>query len=230
MRVRFIYSKRNGACFVPHIALAQMFSRSASRAGLKLTMTQGFSPRAKISFAPELPAGVVALNEPVDMFFEFDKFNKSIPENIVDLMNDSLPEGFNISRVIFPPDDSPSLGKVCKAAEYLIRIINVNPSTATPPSHYERHLPVSGEAVNARNFLSPLTKRRCQLADREVDFINVEKIDDWTKIIIKDPAQNPIGGLVKFMISEKIISGWQDINIVRTSIGIYDEIKGCVSI
>ena len=99
MRVRFIYSKRNGACFVPHIALAQMFSRSASRAGLKLTMTQGFSPRAKISFAPELPAGVVALNEPVDMFFEFDKFNKSIPENIVDLMNDSLPEGFNISRV-----------------------------------------------------------------------------------------------------------------------------------
>ncbi|MBQ6737044.1 MAG: DUF2344 domain-containing protein, partial [Synergistaceae bacterium] len=118
MRVRFIYSKRNGACFVPHIALAQMFSRSASRAGLKLTMTQGFSPRAKISFAPELPAGVVALNEPVDMFFEFDK---NAPKNLIDLMNDSLPEGFNISRVIFPPDDSPSLGKVCKAAEYLLR-------------------------------------------------------------------------------------------------------------
>ncbi|MBQ6664010.1 MAG: DUF2344 domain-containing protein, partial [Synergistaceae bacterium] len=57
VRVRLIYSKRGGACFVPHIALAQMFSRSASRAGLSLTMTQGFSPRAKISFGPELPAG-----------------------------------------------------------------------------------------------------------------------------------------------------------------------------
>ena len=193
MRVRFIYSKRNGACFVPHIALAQMFSRSASRAGLKLTMTQGFSPRAKISFAPELPAGVVALNEPVDMFFEFDK---NAPENLIDLMNDSLPEGFNISRVIFPPDDSPSLGKVCKAAEYLLKNV----------SEFE-----------IENFYSD-------------SLIQVEKIDDWTKIIIKDPAQNPIGGLVKFMISENIISGWQDINIVRTSIGIYDEIKGCVSI
>ena len=193
MRVRFIYSKRNGACFVPHIALAQMFSRSASRAGLKLTMTQGFSPRAKISFAPELPAGVVALNEPVDMFFEFDR---NAPENLIDLMNDSLPEGFNISRVIFPPDDSPSLGKVCKAAEYLLKNV----------SEFE-----------IENFYSD-------------SLIQVEKIDDWTKIIIKDPAQNPIGGLVKFMISENIISGWQDINIVRTSIGIYDEIKGCFSI
>ena len=155
MRVRFIYSKRNGACFVPHIALAQMFSRSASRAGLKLTMTQGFSPRAKISFAPELPAGVVALNEPVDMFFEFDKFNKSIPENIVDLMNDSLPEGFNISRVIFPPDDSPSLGKVCKAAEYLIRV--------TPLSNLSvsaRHLPlVRGDTKFLALTASPLTGR-----------------------------------------------------------------------
>ena len=111
-------------------------------------------------------------------------------------MNDSLPEGFNISRVIFPPDDSPSLGKVCKAAEYLLKNV----------SEFE-----------IENFYS-------------ASLIQVEKIDDWTKIIIKDPAQNPIGGLVKFMISENIISGWQDINIVRTSIGIYDEIKGCVSI
>ncbi|MBR0253284.1 MAG: DUF2344 domain-containing protein, partial [Synergistaceae bacterium] len=178
--------------------------------------TQGFSPRAKISFAPELPAGVVALNEPVDMFFEFDK---NAPENIVDLMNDSLPEGFNISRVIFPPDDSPSLGKVCKAAEYLLRN-----SVRSPRQQ------IGSLLINEGVQSLPLCKGRCQLADREVDFINVEKIDDWTKIIIKDPAQNPIGGLVKFMISENIISGWQDINIVRTSIGIYDEIKGCVSI
>ncbi|MBR0317641.1 MAG: DUF2344 domain-containing protein [Synergistaceae bacterium] len=221
MRVRFIYSKRNGACFVPHIALAQMFSRSASRAGLKLTMTQGFSPRAKISFAPELPAGVVALNEPVDMFFEFDK---NAPKNLIDLMNDSLPEGFNISRVIFPPDDSPSLGKVCKAAEYLIRV--------TPLSNLSvsaRHLPlVRGDFESMARIAAPEAGEGNRFSGGGVISQNV--VDDWTKIIIKDPAQNPIGGLVKFMISENIISGWQDINIVRTSIGIYDEIKGCVSI
>ena len=116
MRARLIYSKRGGACFVPHIALAQMFSRTASRAGLKLVMTQGFSPRAKISFAPELPAGVVALAEVVDMYFDEDVGSDLIPR-----MNDALPEGFEISRVMFPPEDSPSLGKFCNYAEYLIR-------------------------------------------------------------------------------------------------------------
>ena len=93
MRARLIYSKRGGACFVPHIALAQIFSRSASRLGLTLIMTQGFSPRAKISFAPELPAGVVALNEPVDMYFD------DVHDDIAVMMNSSLPEGFHVSRV-----------------------------------------------------------------------------------------------------------------------------------
>ncbi|MBQ3396070.1 MAG: DUF2344 domain-containing protein, partial [Synergistaceae bacterium] len=116
MRARLIYSKRGGACFVPHIALAQIFSRSAMRSGLRLIMTQGFSPRAKISFAPELPAGVVALNEPVDMYFDDD-----VHDDIALLMNESLPEGFHVSRVLFPDDNSPSLGKMCKYAEYLIR-------------------------------------------------------------------------------------------------------------
>ena len=116
MRARLIYSKRGGACFVPHIALAQIFSRSASRAGLKLIMTQGFSPRAKISFAPELPAGVVALAEVVDMYLD-----ENLCGDLIQRMNAALPEGFCISNVIFPAEDSPSLGKLCTHAEYLVR-------------------------------------------------------------------------------------------------------------
>ena len=193
MRTRFIYSKRGGACFVPHIALAQMFSRSASRAGMKLIMTQGFSQRAKISFAPELPAGVVALNEPVDMFFEYID-----EKNIIDLMNNSLPEGFNISRAIFPDENSPALGKLCKHAEYLIR----NTNNINLNEHAEKFFNAS--------------------------ILKIENINEWLKFILKDPAQNPIGGFVKFMIKEKIILGWHEMNIVRTSIGFYDDRKGSV--
>ena len=194
MRTRLIYSKRGGACFVPHIALAQMFSRSASRAGLTLIMTQGFSPRAKISFGPELPAGVVALNEPVDMFFN------STPENLITLMNNSLPEGFNISRVIFPDDDSPSLGKLCKHAEYLLR--NVNGLDLTE---------------YAKNFYG-------------ASILKANHLDKWLRLIIKDPAQNPIGGFIKSMVSENIIAGWQDMNIVRVSIGSYNPEKDSVNL
>ena len=194
MRTRLIYSKRGGACFVPHIALAQMFSRSASRAGLTLMMTQGFSPRAKLSFGPELPAGVVALNEPVDMYFE------SVPENFVTLMNNSLPEGFNISRVIFPEEDSPSLGKLCKHAKYLLR--NVNGLNLSE---------------HAKNFYRD-------------SIVKLDHVDEWLRLIINAPAQNPIGGFVKFMTAENIIAGWQDMNIVRVSIGSYNQERNCVNL
>ena len=192
MRARLIYSKRSGACFVPHIALAQIFSRSALRSGLSLIMTQGFSPRAKISFAPELPAGVVALNEPVDMYFD------DVHDDIAVLMNKSLPEGFHVSRVLFPDDDSPSLGKVCKYAEYLIR-------TAESINLHE----------HAQNFFGASLFRESH-------------IDEWLRVIISEPAQNPIGGLVKYLRNENIIAGWHEMNIVRVSIGNYDPEGECV--
>ena len=194
IRTRLVYSKRGGACFVPHIALAQMFSRSASRSGLAMAMTEGFSPRAKISFAPELPAGVVALNEPVDMFFE------NVPENIVSIMNDSLPEGFRISRAVYPPDNSPNLGKVCKSAEYLLRSTDGQ-----------------SLAEDALNFWND-------------SVIASENLEDWFRVIIADPAQNPIGGLVRHLVEKKIIAGWHEINVVRAAIGLYNPEKGTVKI
>lgn len=194
MRVRLIYAKRGGACFVPHIALAQVFTRSAKRAGIMLEMTQGFSPRAKISFAPELPAGVVALNEPVDIFTQ-----KSYGD-IVALMNDALPEGFTVSRAVYPDEGSPNLGKSCKHAEYLIRSTNGHDITAS-----------------AKNFWSD-------------SIIKCENVHGWSRVIISEPAKNPVGGLVRHLASENIIAGWHEVNVVRAAIGIYDKTSGSVQL
>ena len=177
---------------MPHIALAQIFSRSARRAGFTLTMTQGFSPRAKLSFGPELPAGVVALNEPADLYFAEDY------SDILEGLNSALPEGFRVSRVMFPPEDSPSLGKSCKHAEYFVRSVNGSELHDLAKNFY-------GEAV-----------RFCEVSD------------GWLRLILADPSQNPIGGWVRSLIDENIISGWHEINIVRAAIGIYDAEKGGV--
>ena len=193
MRVRLVYSKRGGACFVPHIALAQIFARSALRAGFRPEMTQGFSPRARLSFGPELPAGVVALNEPADMYFSGDTFS-------LDAMNAALPEGFRISQVLFPAEDSPSLGKSCKFAEYLIRNTQGLDILDTAKNFYAHAL------------------------------VKSEYIDDWLRLILSEPAQNPIGGLIKHMIAQNIITGWHQVNIVRANIGLYDQQKDCVCI
>ena len=328
-----MYSKRGGACFVPHIALAQIFARSALRAGFRLEMTHGFSPRARRSFAPELPAGVVALNEVVDMYFSYniaetisppknaDGVNVSLtgdfsgtgyhdkiaygvasltgshagtgyhdkiaygvasltgshagtgyhdkiadgvasltgdfsgtgchdkiaygvasltgshsgtgyhdkiaygvasltggfsgtgchdkiadavddfsPDVFVNAMNAALPEGFRISRVLFPAEDSPSLGKSCKHAEYLIRHTHGSDLLDTAKCFY-------GSAL-----------------------LKAEHLDNWIRLIIHQPAQFPIGGFVKHMIAQNIITGWHQVNIVRVSIGIYHQQKDCVSI
>ena len=177
---------------MPHIALAQIFARSAVRAGFSLMMTQGFSPRAKLSFGPELPAGVVALKEPADMYFS------QAPENVITAMNSALPEGFMISEAITVPDDAPSLGKSCKHAEYLLRSTNGSSLEDLAGEFF-------GEAV-----------------------VLNERQDDWLRVIISDPAQNPIGGFVKSLVNKNVIAGWHEINIVRVSIGTYDPLKGCV--
>ena len=193
MRVRLVYSKRYGACFVPHIALAQIFARSALRAGFRPEMTQGFSPRARLSFGPELPAGVVALNEPADMYFSGDTFS-------LEAMNAALPEGFRISQVLFPAEDSPSLGKSCKFAEYIIRNTLSLDILDTAKNFY-------GSAV-----------------------LKAEYLDGWIRLILHEPAQNPIGGFIKHMIAQNIITGWHQVNIVRANIGLYDQQKDCVCI
>ena len=194
MRVRLVYSKRGGACFVPHIALAQIFARSALRAGFMPEMTQGFSPRARLSFAPELPAGVVALNEPVDMYFSGN------PDVSAEAMNAALPEGFRVSQVLFPAENSPSLGKSCTHAEYFIRNTLGIDILDTAKCFY-------GSSV-----------------------LKAEYLNGWIRLILNEPAQNPIGKLIKHIIAQNLITGWHQVNIVRSHIGSYDQQKDCVSI
>ena len=175
---------------MPHIALAQIFARSASRAGFSLEMTQGFSPRPHLSFGPELPAGVVALNEPLDMFFA-----QEYPD-IINPMNDALPEGFALSQVWSVPENSPNLGKACTHAEYFLR---------------------SGFDL--------LDLAKSFYAD---SLILSEHCDDWLRIIVAQPAQNPIGGFVKSLIRDELLQGWHQINIVRTAVGSFNQQEGKV--
>ena len=125
-RYRIFYEKRGPACFIPHIVLPTVFARAASRAsysendnGIKpiiFQMTEGYSPRAKMSFASELPVGVVALMEPVDMWIE-----SGLSEPQFRAWNESLPTGFKLKGFFEVPDGSPSLSKSCPISEYLLK-------------------------------------------------------------------------------------------------------------
>ena len=204
MRVRLIYEKRGRACFVPHVALSALFARSARRAGIELSYTEGFSPRAKISFGPELPAGVVALNEPMDLWLKaYEEITEGKRHNFMEFLvvafNAQIPEGFRVKRCVFLEEGSPALGKECKAAHYLVWAKNgplAGAGATELLSYMERHY---GKAV-LNGFVEQVTFSR-------------------VSTVLADPAQNGIGGLVKALVADRVVDGWHDMCIVRTGLG-----------
>jgi hypothetical protein len=194
-RIRLIYEKRGGACFVPHVALATVFARAARRAGIELSSTDGFSPHSKMSFGPELPAGVVALHEPVDLWVKADVEKGMECEKAsewMSLLNAQMPEGFRVKRLIFLPEGAGVLGKDCKAAHYWIRARN-EPPVSELLDHLKNHF---GEDVLFADILNA----------------NIS-------VVLGNPAQNGIGGWVKALTAMEKISGWQDLCIVRRALG-----------
>ena len=197
VRVRLFYEKRGGACFVPHIALAPLFTRTAWRAGLVPEMTRGFSPHAKMSFGPELPAGVVALMEPVDVYLE------SVPDDLLERWNAAMPGGFRVLRFLLPREDAPSLGRECRAALYWVRspgVLSRDELIDRARAHYGEAVLDAGDAVG-------------------------EDSEGWMSLLLAEPARNGVGGWVKAMIASGDLGGWQDVNIVRVAIGLWDGTK-----
>lgn len=188
VRIRIIYEKRGGACFVPHVSLASLFTRAALRAGLSLTLTQGFSPHPRMSFGPELPAGVVALAEPVDVWLD------STPEGFLERWDAALPEGFRLLRAYPVAEDAPSLGKVCLSALYWVQ-------------------PAAGTTASCAELLE---RAREHYNDAVLNAEVAQ--GDWLSLRLAAPAQNGVGGWIKQMIADGVIAGWQDIHIVRAEV------------
>ncbi|GHS95834.1 hypothetical protein AGMMS50276_12920 [Synergistales bacterium] len=205
VRIRLFYEKRGGACFVPHIALVSLFSRAAARAGILLRQTEGFSPHARMSFGPELPAGVVAFSEPVDIWCGIDP--ETDEQHLAAIWNGQMPDGFNIKRCEMLPDGAGALGKDAQAAIYCVWAENVTLSALTESlnGHYGHDLLISQDAREA------IFPQGTQLTDLPPGWVGVS-------FAVARAAQNGIGGWVRAASDErgaKIIEGWQNLRIAR---------------
>jgi radical SAM-linked protein len=210
VRARLIYEKRGGACFVPHVALADLFSRAARRAGLRLGSTEGFSPHAKMSFGPELPAGVVALWEAVDIWLAEVPGKAPFEEmsaRLASLLNEQMPEGFRVKKCVFPAEGAPALGKECKAAHY--RIWPRNPCF------------VEKLAARAKSYFSEdALLVETGVDEKETDGKEANgKTLPWISLVLANPAKNGVGGWVKTLVAEGLAAGWQDLCFARTALG-----------
>ena len=90
--MRVIFSKTGDMRFISHLDLVRMFQRASRRAGLPVTVTQGFSPHLKISIQKALKLGVESSSEEATFYLD----RQVAPEDFACSMNAQLPDGVRI--------------------------------------------------------------------------------------------------------------------------------------
>ncbi|MCX7828329.1 MAG: TIGR03936 family radical SAM-associated protein [Thermanaerothrix sp.] len=201
-RVRFGYSKRRGACFIPHQELPTLFGRGMRRAGLTLELTQGFSPHPRITLAPPLPVGVIGLFELGEVWVKrgtLEGFKR---------LNRALPEGFALEAVEEVEESAPSLSKLCNAGEYLLKLKD----GGVPPEGLAEVLGGWDHWPSVGIDPSPAGS------------------DGHLKFIMLNPDQVGPSMMVKFLISSGLASSWSDIELVRVRLGRFDRAEGFVDL
>jgi len=93
MKVRF--AKKGLMRFVSHLDLMRLFGRASRRAGIPVSITEGFSPHPKISIQPALKLGIES--EALEAIFKLDGW--MAPGDFKRDLQNTLPEGIEIREV-----------------------------------------------------------------------------------------------------------------------------------
>lgn len=108
------YSKRGPARFVGHLDLARAFDRAVRRAELPVSYSEGFNPRAKISFAAPLPVGIQGEAE----WCVIDLERPLPPAEVQSRLEAQMPEGITLWGVDIRPRGRRSPTAEITEAEY----------------------------------------------------------------------------------------------------------------
>ena len=98
-RAVFQFTKCDGAEFLSHLSMIEMFNRAVLRSSLPVIYTTGFNPIPRLEFATTLSLGVSSAAE-IGSTVLFDPVE---PEDFMRMMNGNLPKGIRITRcTVFP--------------------------------------------------------------------------------------------------------------------------------
>jgi radical SAM-linked protein len=94
LKINSSFQKTGDMRFISHLDLMRLFQRALRRAGLPVTITQGFSPHLKISINRALKLGMESASEALTVHMS----KKVEPALFVELLNKNLPEGVKIVK------------------------------------------------------------------------------------------------------------------------------------
>ena len=115
-RYRFRYAKLGSAVLLGHGDLIRELPRALRRAGLRLSYSQGYHPKAELSFAPALSLGVASLDEYVDAAI----IDPPRLEDMLDRLSSERQGGLWFRDVRTLNQKSPGLSKLIHSAHYAL--------------------------------------------------------------------------------------------------------------
>jgi radical SAM-linked protein len=92
MKLEAIFCKKGQLKYISHLDIVRLFQRAIRRAGLPVTLSQGFTPHYKIGFSNALKLGVESEGEIA--VFAIDNWMDPVEFKI--RLNEKLPEGIKV--------------------------------------------------------------------------------------------------------------------------------------
>jgi radical SAM-linked protein len=119
-RVRF--DKRGKIRFLSHRDVARVWERALRRSGIRVAYSEGFSPRPRLSFGLALSTGYESLGE----YLDIDLAEDLEPDELLALVNPSLPTGMTAQAAIRIPPGTDSLQQSVTSSSWHIDVAGVS--------------------------------------------------------------------------------------------------------
>ena len=100
--------------FISHLDLGRLFKRALRRSGIKVAYSNGFNPHELINIVQPLSLGYESTGE----YFEVDTLIPYLEEELLDMLNRSMPEGIKFLSCREKERTSYNLSSVCEYALY----------------------------------------------------------------------------------------------------------------
>lgn len=117
-RLRVCYSKSGRLRWLSHLEVLRAFERLVRRAGLQVSMTQGFSPHMKIAFGPALPVGTAGMREYADVWLT----RYTEPSEVLKCLQASSPSDLKPSSATYVSAGLPSLSAALTIGMYRMEV------------------------------------------------------------------------------------------------------------
>ncbi|HBE77237.1 MAG TPA: hypothetical protein DDW65_05580 [Firmicutes bacterium] len=120
---RLRFSKEKDLKFLSHLELIRTMERAFRRGQLPLAYSEGFHPHPKISFGPALAVGISSSDE----YLDFQLLHDKEPDEIIAVLNNSLPEGLRAIAISRFKHHAKPLNAVINRASYAV-VLKSNPA------------------------------------------------------------------------------------------------------